>query len=273
MNNRQISDIAILAGRGLLPKIVYQECINKNIKCRIIGLKGEVDESLFPGMEYDLFTPHNVSLIFKLLKEMNISNIVIAGKVSRKHLPKLILDKTGLLIFKEIIKSGFNDTSIYSVIIKFIEKEGFKIISPDSIAEDLLAKKGKINAIRITEKVKKDIDEGVKILRGIIKYDIGQALVIDNGLVLGVEAVEGTNNLIERCAKFRKSLKGGVLIKLCKPHQDRRLDLPCIGPDTIKIIVKYGYNGITIEAKKSIIIAGAQTIKLANDGGVFIYGV
>lgn len=104
-------------------------------------------------------------------------------------------------------------------------------------------------------------------------HDIGQALIINNGLVLGVEAAEGTNNLIKRCAELREEQEGGVLIKLCKPHQDKRLDLPCIGPDTIKNIAKYGYKGIVVEAKKSIMLSSAKTIKLADDNKIFIYGV
>lgn len=273
MSNKKINDIAIVAGQGLLPKIVYQGCLKKGLKCTIIGLKGELDEILFPNIKYQLFPPHKISLIFEYLKRLNISNIVIAGRVKRKHLSKLILDKTGVLIFKEIIKSGLNDSSIYSAITKAIDKEGFKIIPPELIAEDILTKKGSMNSVRITEKLKKDINKGVEILRGIIEHDVGQALIIDNGLVLGVEAVEGTNHLIKRCAKYRENTKGGILIKLCKPHQDKRLDLPCIGPDTIKTIARYGYKGIVIEAKKSIIIASTEVIKFASNRGIFIYGI
>jgi len=85
--------------------------------------------------------------------------------------------------------------------------------------------------------------------------------------------VEGTNELISRCAKYRNRNSGGVLIKMCKPHQDKRVDLPCIGPDTIKNIAKYTYKGIVVEAKKSIILASKDTIELANENKIFIYGV
>ena len=265
--------IAIIAGQGLLPRIVYDACVEQNIGCCVIGLSGEIDEKLFAEVDYSLFMPHNLSLIFNHLRKNDISNIVIAGKVSRKHLSKLVLDKIGLLALKEIIKNGFNDTNIYSVVIKIIEQNGFKIIPPESIAQNLIAQKGAMNDIAITEQAQYDVEKGTKILKSIIECDIGQGLIINAGLVLGVEAVEGTNELIRRCAGLRNEAMGGVLIKLCKPHQDKRLDLPCIGPDTIKNVAKYGYEGIVVEAKKSIILASAQTIKLANDNKIFIYGV
>jgi DUF1009 family protein len=273
MINKHVKDIAIIAGQGFLPKIVYKECVKKKINCKVIGLKGEINEKLFDKSQYELFPVHNVSAIFDYLKKSDISNIVIAGRVSRKHLPKLILDKKGMMIFKEILKNGFNDSNIYFNIIKLIESEGLKIISPDCIVKDVLAPKGMINNVKITEQNGLDIDSGVEILKSIIKCDIGQALIINNGLVLGVEAVEGTNNLIKRCAKLRGLEVGGILVKLCKPHQDTRVDLPCIGLDTIKSIAKFGYEGIVLEAQKSIIIAKEEAIKFANENGIFIYGV
>ncbi len=269
----KINSIGIIAGQGLLPKIIYDECLNKGIKVKIIGLKGEINEKIFKGINYDLFHPCSISNIFNYLQSNNLKNIVIAGKVKRIHLSKLIFDKIGFKIFTQIIKSGFNDNGIYSIIIKFFENHGFKIISPNTIAKDILVKSGVMTNCEIPKKQKEDIEKGVDILKGIIKYDIGQAMIINNGLVLGVEAVEGTNELIKRCFKYKDQEIGGILIKLCKPNQDKRLDLPCIGPDTIKNIAKYSYKGIVVEAKKSIIIASETTIKLANENKIFIYGV
>ena len=273
MIKNKIDSIGIIAGQGLLPKIIYDECLKKGIKVKVIGLQDEINEKFFKGVNYDVFKPHNVNSIFNYLKSNNLTNIVIAGKVKRAHLSKLIFDKMGFKILTKIAKSGFNDTSIYSVIIDFFENNGFKIISPDTIADNILAQNGEITNVPILKKEKNDIERGVDILKGIIKHDVGQALVINNGLVLGVEAVEGTNELIKRCSRYKNQEIGGILIKLCKPHQDKRLDLPCIGPDTIKKIAKYSYKGIVIEAKKSIIIASEATIKFANENKIFIYGV
>ena len=273
MVRKNYDRIAIIAGQGLLPKVIYDECLKKGIKSYVIGLQGEINEQIFQGIEYDLFKPYNISQIFKHLKANNLTKVVIAGKVNRSNLSKLIFDKTGFKIFTEIIKSGLNDSNIYSKIIKYIEENGFQIVSPNEIAENILSQKGNITNTLIDKEENLDIEKGVNILRGIIAHDIGQALIINKGLVVGVEAVEGTNELIKRCAKYLGSDNDGVLVKLCKPHQDQRLDLPCIGPDTIKNIAKFSYKGIVLEAKKSIIIASKETIKLANENKIFIYGV
>ena len=273
MTNKDFGGVGIIAGQGLLPKIVYDECLKKGIRSKLIGLKGEINENFFQEIKYDLFKPYEISRIFNYLEENNLTKIVIAGRVNRSNLSKLIFDKFGVKIFAEIVKTGFNDNNIYSAIIKVIEKKGFKIISPNEIIEDILVQKGNITNTSISKELDSDIRKGVNILKGIMNYDIGQALIIDHGLVLGVEAAEGTNELINRCSKYKNKDNSGVLIKLCKPHQDKRVDLPCIGPDTIKNIAKNAYKGIVVEAKKSIIIASKDTIKLANENKIFIYGV
>ena len=273
MTNKDFGGVGIIAGQGLLPKMVYGECLKKGVRSKLIGLKGEINENLFQDIEYDLFKPYEIGRIFNYLEENNLTKIIIAGRVNRSNLSKLIFDKIGVKIFAEIVKTGFNDNSIYSAIIKVIEGGGFKIISPNEIIEDILVQKGNVTDILIDGELDADTRKGVDIIKGIIGYDIGQALIIDNGLVLGVEAAEGTNELIDRCAIYKNRNSSGVLIKLCKPHQDKRVDLPCIGPDTIKNIAKNAYKGIVVEAKKSIILASKDTIRLANENKIFIYGV
>ncbi len=273
MINRDFDGVGIIAGQGLLPKMVYDECIKKGIRSKLIGLRGEINQKIFQDIVYDSFRPYDISQIFDYLNKNNLTKIVIAGRVNRANLSKLIFDKIGMKIFAEIIKTGFNDNNIYLTVIKFIEEYGFKIISPNEIIEDILTQKGNMTNVPIDEQINIDIKKGIDILKGIILYDVGQALIIDQSLVLGVEAVEGTNELISRCAKYRNRNSGGVLIKMCKPHQDKRVDLPCIGPDTIKNIAKYTYKGIVVEAKKSIILASKDTIELANENKIFIYGV
>ena len=273
MTNKDFAGVGIIAGQGLLPKIVHDECLKKGIRSKLIGLKGEINENFFQDIKYDQFKPYEIGRIFNYLEENNLTKIVIAGRVNRSNLSKLIFDKIGVKIFAEIVKTGFNDNNIYSAIIKVIEGRGFEIISPNEIIEDILVQKGNITDTLIDEELDFDIRKGVDILKGIIGYDIGQALIIDNGLVLGVEAAEGTNELINRCTKYKNRNNSGVLIKLCKPHQDKRVDLPCIGPDTIKNIAKNAYKGIVVEAKKSIILASKDTIRLANENKIFIYGV
>ena len=272
-NQHILSTVAIIAGQGLLPKLIYDECIKKGIKIIIIGLKGDFDEQVFQGIHYTIFKPYNISKIFRYLRDKNISRLIIAGKVNRKNIYKLVCDQLGLEIFTKIMKNGFNDNNIHSIIIKFIEDNGFKILSPDKIADTSITPRGNITNVKISHDKITDIKKGVKILKRIIINDIGQGLVINKGLIIGVEAIEGTNELLKRCTNYLDVSNNGILIKLCKPHQDIKLDLPCIGPDTIKNIARFSYSGIVLESQRSIIIDNKESIDLANKNKIFIYGV
>jgi DUF1009 family protein len=116
-----------------------------------------------------------------------------------------------------------------------------------------------------------DIMTGQEIISTLGKFDIGQALVIENGLVLGIEAAEGTDRLISRTKTLQKENKQAILVKCAKPQQDKRADLPTIGTDTITTLYENGFAGIAIEAHNTIILNHHQVINLANEHGLFIY--
>ena len=168
-----------------------------------------------------------------------------------------------------------SDNAILTSVIKFFENEGFTILPSETVADDLVMPLGNLTKkIVITNSAKKDIKQGLQILRGISAYDVGQALVIQNGLVLGVEAAEGTDQLIKRCINIaQESGDQPILVKICKPHQDTRVDLPCIGPNTVVEMHKSGIQGIAIEAGKALILEKYKTIAEAEELGVFVYGI
>jgi DUF1009 family protein len=103
--------------------------------------------------------------------------------------------------------------------------------------------------------------------------DVGQAVVVQQGIVLGVEAVEGTDALLARCTNVRREGPGGVLVKLAKPRQDNRFDLPTIGPETVASVVKAGLRGIAVQANSSLLIERDKTVAAANKTSVFIVGL
>ena len=107
----------------------------------------------------------------------------------------------------------------------------------------------------------------IKCLGGL---DVGQSVIVCDGYVIGIEAAEGTDNLIRRCEYLRKKEKGGVLVKMSKSEQDMRLDMPVIGPDTVFFLAKHGFNGIAIEKEGVIVIKPEETQKLLNDNGLFL---
>jgi DUF1009 family protein len=167
------------------------------------------------------------------------------------------------------------DDGLLSSVIKYLESEKIKVISPDEILCNLKTDPGIVTRANPSEESLSDIDKGINLLNHMSAIDIGQAIVIQQGLVLGIEAIEGTEELIARTGKLRRdqSKSGGVLVKIAKLQQSERVDLPTIGPDTIDQLHKSGFVGIAIEAERSLILAKTETIKRANDLGIFIMGV
>lgn len=240
----------------------------------MIGLKDQISPELFQGIEYDVFPTHAVSKILQFLREKQIKNLVFAGRVKRTKLSKLLLDPKGAKLLALILKNGLSDNSLLSTIMMFFEKEGFQIYPVETLLTHALAEEGNLTPkIPIKDYALDDIAKGYKILKGIARFDVGQALVIQGGLVLGVEAAEGTDELIKRSGEIKQIHDSPpILIKVCKPFQDKRIDLPCIGPRTIEMLDKCGISGVAIEANTSIIVERDATLDKAAKLGVFVYG-
>ncbi len=268
-----IKKLGIIAGDGSLPRHVYDACIESKTDVVVIGLDHETNYEIFADVEVSRFPVYKVSKILKKLKDENVSHVTLAGKVKRADIPRLLLDIKGAKLFAQIVKYGLADNSILQTIIRFIEKEGFEIIAPEKVANEIVLGKGALTKAKPNKAALSDIKQGLKVLKGIATFDVGQSLVIQNGLVLGVEAAEGTDELLKRCGEIKQSGDGPILIKISKPKQDRRVDLPCIGPETIKNAAMYGFKGVAAEAGSALILDEVSTIKLANQNKIFIVGV
>ncbi len=274
MNIQSIEKIAIIAGEGYLPRQVYDSCILRGIECEVIGLNDNISDEIFNDVKYSTYQSYAVSKIIGKIKSLNIQHIVFAGKVNRQNISKLLLDSKGAKLFAMILRKGLSDNSILKTIVRFFEHEGFIVISPEQISTEIVVQKGNLTEISIDQETKDDIYRGFNILKGIAHFDIGQAIVIQNGLVLGVEAAEGTDNLIQRSGAIQQeNEKKGILIKACKPEQDRRVDLPCIGEKTIENLYNANIRGVALESGYSLILHPKKTIELANKKGIFIYGI
>lgn len=272
---REIPDkIAIIAGQGLLPRELYNAAVTHGIETYVIGLEDQIDMEIFEGINVDLVPIHSVSQIIKKIRSRKITNIILGGRVKRAVIPKLILDLKGAKLFASIIKNGLNDSSLTRTIITFLEKEGFSVLSPELIAKSILSIEGNMTSTPVKKSHVKDMEQGHKMLNEICKLDVGQALVIQNGLILGVEAVEGTDELIKRCGSIRQKFDSEpILVKICKPHQDKRIDMPCIGERTIRKMSEFGIGGIGLKSGSCLILNKDKTIEFANRCGIFIYGL
>lgn len=266
--------IGIIAGAGLLPYEVMKSCQQDSIQYAICNFENETDkEELLNSEHQKIFKIHEISNLIRFLKAQKVTHVTLAGKFKRAEIKRLLLDSKGIKLFAKIIKNGLADNAILTAIIEFFENEGFEVIPPEKIAKNLNVEKGLITKLRPSKSDYDDIEYGLRILKSTASLDIGQSLIVQNKLVLGIEAAEGTDELIRRCKNLGEKGSKSILIKICKPTQDKRVDLPSIGPNTVRNAIENNVKGIAIESESSIFIDKDQALELANSNGIFIVGI
>jgi UDP-2,3-diacylglucosamine hydrolase len=147
------------------------------------------------------------------------------------------------------------------------------VVGVDQVLSDCLAVSGPYGALIPDEQASADIARGIQVAKGLGALDVGQAVVVQQGIVLGVEAIEGTDSLIRRCGALARDGVGGVLVKVRKPDQDRRIDLPTIGPNTLKVAAEAGLRGIAVEAGGALVLGGRALGAEADRLGLFLTGI
>ena len=261
--------LGIIAGGGRLPLEIANIYQAQSGQCCIAALIPYANLELLGPLEIQSFKMGSAGAILEYFNKCGVKNIIFAGHVKRPSLSSIKVDVTGAILLAKIIKQKFlGDDQLLRVIANFVESKGFKIIS----ASDILSKEKSslISTIKPLKQDQIDIELGCNVAISLGKLDIGQSVIVQDGYVLGVEAAEGTDNLIKRCAILRKKPSGGVLIKMMKSTQDVRLDIPTIGPDTIALLAEYKYKGAAIQKDGVIIIDPETTIRLANQHKIFL---
>jgi len=263
--------LGIIAGKGLLPSEIAKLHLKNGGSVCIAAIDRDTDISLIANYPYKHFSLGLAGALLEYFTENQVKDIIMIGGVSRPDLKSLKVDIIGSVLMSKILKEKFlGDDNILRVVADFIESKGFRIRSPKNLLKFDLYENTYITKTFPSKQDKRDIDVGLKLLRNLGDLDVGQSAIVYDGYVLGIEAAEGTDNLIRRCELLRKDNKGGVLIKMSKSSQDMRLDVPTIGPDTIFYLAKHGYNGVGIEKAGVIIVKPEETIELLNKNKLFI---
>ncbi|MFM9890837.1 MAG: LpxI family protein [Rickettsiales bacterium] len=269
------STLGIIAGGGELPRVLMEACRNNHRPYFVLALENAADE-LTVEQAGDAVAWIRMGAIGKaldLLRRNGVDELVLAGRVTRPKLTALRPDLKGTKLLARIggqLISG--DNELLSSIVEFLEEEGFRITGAEEIMRDLQAPEGMIGSLYPDKRAQADIEIGARMAKAIGALDLGQAVIVQNGTVLGVEAVEGTDALIRRCAELRTEERGGVLVKVKKPQQERRVDLPTIGVDTVERIAECGFAGIAVEAGASLILNRREVARRADALGVFVIG-
>jgi DUF1009 family protein len=262
--------LALIAGNGKLPFDIIQACQDKHLV--IIGFEGQTDPSLSSHMV--LFPLGSIGKILNYLHQQQVKDIIFGGSLRRPGWSELQLDKTGAIWLKKLGWQALKgDNDLLTGIIGLLQQEGFNILKPSEVLKDLLAAVGCLTKIQPNSQDRADIQRGVEILKALSSYDIGQAIVVQQGLVLGIEAIEGTKSLIQRCGDLKRAGQGGTLIKIAKTEQDQRIDLPTVGVNTLKQLKAVEIAGLAVSAGTTQILDISSFIELANRLGLFVIGL
>lgn len=271
-----MKNIALIAGGGDLPKKIIE-------KLELLGESFDVLSILSSSKEgdsddlgaYPKFRIGEIGGMLEYIKSIGAKKIIFCGSVKRPSFFSLKLDRVGKEWLRCLgVRAFLGDDALIKGIRKILsDKYGLEIISPQTILGTLLTPEGLLTKTKPSDMDMRDIARGLYVLGIISKADIGQSLIVQEGIILGIEAFEGTKRLIERCKDLRISKSGGVLVKNSKINQDMGIDLPTIGKNTIVEMHESGFSGIALGAQKTQIIDFEETIKLADKLGIFVMGV
>jgi DUF1009 family protein len=271
--------LGLIAGGGALPLEVAQDCVSAGRHVFVIRLKGFADADLedFPGADVGLA---ELGKCFKTLKAQGCKSVCFVGQVARPDFKALKPDLRGLAALPGAIAAARKgDDALLRYLLHEFEKEGFKVEGAHEVAGSLTLEEGPLGRITPTDEHMADIERALTVAREIGRLDVGQGAVVVRGLVLAVEAQEGTDAMLRRCAELPEALRGrpeapaGVLAKAPKPIQERRIDLPTIGLATIQRAAKAGLAGIAGEAGGLLVLDREEVIAAADELGLFIVGL
>lgn len=265
--------LGIIAGGGNLPKKVIQVCQQTNRPHFVVAFQGMTDEETVANSPHVFRGLGEMDANLKTLHDEGCEEVTFVGRIERPSFSTLKMDKRAAALMAKAALRGFGDNAVLSLILEELEKDGFKVIGAQELLTDIMAPVGVLGNHQPDEQALRDIKKGQEILRQMAPADVGQSVIIQQEMTLGVEAIEGTDKLIERCADSKRDGPAAILVKMRKTNQETRVDLPTIGPDTIKKLHEAGFRGAAIEAQGTIIINKPEVIDLANQYGIFLVGV
>ncbi len=230
---------------------------------------GETD----PGLEQhvELIAWMRVGQLNRLLKffhAQNIHHAIMAGQIAPKNLFDLRPDWKALMLLGKLKQR--NAESIFAAIADELAKVDVELLPATTFLEDSLAPSGLVTGAELSRREQEDVDLGWKTAKEIARLDIGQTVIVKDGTILAVEAFEGTNDAIRRGGALAR--EGGVMVKVAKPNQDMRFDVPVIGVETIRIAAEAKLRVIAVEARKTLLLERDMIVEVANHSNISIIG-
>lgn len=266
--------LGILAGGGVLPRRIAERRLDDGEEVFIIAFEGQTDQMTVQGLDHAWVRLGATSATLKHLKQASVEEVVLAGPMRRPAFSDMSLDMRSAKMLARAGRKAFGDDGLLSVIIEELEGDGFRVVGIDDVLGGYLMPAGAITDRQLDDAAQFDIARGKAVLEALSPADVGQAVSVQEGLVLAVEAVEGTDAMIARTANLKRDgAEGPILVKMRKRGQERRADLPTIGPDTVRGAAVAGFRGIAVESGATIIVDRDASVQAANESGLFLAGV
>jgi UDP-2,3-diacylglucosamine hydrolase len=274
------SPVGLIAAGGVMPFAVADSLVARGINPILFALKGACDPVAVARFRHHWITIGQYGRAVKLFRAENCRDLVFIGALVRPALSEIRLDWGTLRVIARVwaaFRGG--DDHLLSGIGRILERDGFRMVGIRDVAPDLLMPEGCITRKAADENATADIARGREVLAALSPFDIGQAAVVIDGHVVGVEDIEGTDGRLARVVRLRAEGRiraktaRGVLVKAPKSGQDLRFDLPTIGPRTVEGAAAAGLAGIAIVAGNTIVVKPQAMIEAADAAGLFVTGL
>lgn len=270
--------LGIIAGGGVLPLKVAEACAASHRPYALFAIKGEADAPT-ATRSVAILPIGAFGAAITELKAQGCREVIFVGKVGWPDFSALKLDWAGIRLLPKLIAArSHGDDAVLRVMGAAFEAEGLRLVGVDDVAQSLIAPAGPLGAVTPGAAARADLAKAVAVIAALGPFNVGQGAVVCEGVVLAVEAAEGTDQMLARCAQLPASFRGsagarrGVLVKMPKPGQERRIDLPTIGVATIEGAAAAGLAGVAIAAGGALVLDREAIAERADALGLFVYG-
>ena len=271
--------LGIICGSGSIPLAVAAAVERRGRRVMLFALRGFVDARAVAAYPHCWIAIGQFGRFRRLARAEGCRDLVLVGGLVRPAIRQVRLDWATLVEMPRIIRAfRGGDDHLLTGIGRILEGDGFRLLGAHEVAPDITAPSGALGRHRPDAGAAADIARGFDMLAAMSPFDVGQAVVIGKGHVLAVEAAEGTDAMLQRVAALREAGRirlprgVGVLVKAPKQRQDRRFDLPSIGPDTVLHAAQAGLAGIAIVAGGTILAEPQRLVEAADANGLFVLG-
>jgi DUF1009 family protein len=271
--------LAIICGGGSLPFAVAESVQRRGRKVVLFALRGWADAERVRAYPHYWAALGSFGRFCRIAREEGCRDVIFIGVVLRPKLMQIRIDFGTLKIFPQIVAAfRGGDDHLLSSLARLFEREGFRLRGAHEVAPEILVPEGALGRYTPSARDHRDIARGLALIEAAGPFDVGQAAVIADGHVLAIEAAEGTDEMLQRVAGLRRTGRiqapaaVGVLIKAPKPHQDRRFDLPTIGPQTVAGAARAGLAGVAVLAGETIIAEPQAVAASADREKIFVFG-